>query len=247
MTVRITDILYHVCMNQKVLWKIEELWEKAYEPTVQSRVLQKDWQYPTEAFVCTNNFDPTVSQAPVMSDISGEYLGMKQDVVLWRNNKPVYIFDNHHKALFAFQEAQKNFGKQLPLVHIDAHPDDALPEFDIKEITPENLRETYEQSRICDFISVSQQGGLIGEVERIVTSSQFDDYMLPEGPFILSLDIDIFGPEGGYIELEAKVKAIADVWEKAAVVTIATSPGFIDQKFAWEIIKILLGHIENVL
>ena len=244
---RITKVLYHVCMHEKVIWKIQELWGKAYSPNRESNVSQTQWSYGTDFFVQTDVFNPTPSESAVMSDDAGDYLGMSRDVVLWRGGKPVYIFDNHHKALFAFLEAQQNLGRNLPIVHIDAHPDDAVPNFFTSEITFKNVRETYKQSRICDFISVSQQGNLIGAVDRMVTSAQFASYKIPKEPFILSLDIDIFGPEGGYIELETKVKAIADVWGKAAVVTIATSPGFIDQEFAWEIIKSLLVRDVDML
>jgi hypothetical protein len=227
-------------MNEKILWKIQELWEKAYLPNHESSVPQSGWQHSTGCFVRVDVFTPASSEMPVMFDTAGQYYGMDQDVVIWHEKKPVYIFDNHNKALFAFLEIQQSFGNNLPIVHIDAHLDDAIPNFSPDEITESNIHETYQQSRICDFISVSQQGGLIDNVERIVTSSQFDGYVLPEQPFILSLDIDIFGPEGAYIDLEKKVAVIAIAWSKAAVVTIATSPGFIDQQFAWKIIQSFL-------
>lgn len=247
-------------MNQKVLWKISSLIERAVanEPLPLRRKVLQDWVASTKFFHRVAFFDPHFSSEPVMHDEAGEYLGLDRDIILAPHHvdfarvdnlsdhtatcatPPIYIFDNHHKALFAFLEAKENFGYPLPVVHIDAHPDDALPEFEVPPLTLENIYALYSQSRISDFLEVAERGQIISSVDRIVSSREFEEYVLPDTPFILSLDIDIFGFEGGYIELEKKVQMITHIWKRASVITIATSPGFIDQEWAWKIIQIFL-------
>ena len=78
----------------------------------------------------------------------------------------------------------------------------------------------------------------INNIHRYTKSTDFQEFKKPQNPYILSLDIDILGPEGDFTDLESKIKIIAQAWCYADVVCIATSPGFIDQDFAQKIIEI---------
>ena len=84
-----------------------------------------------------------------------------------------------------------------------------------------------------------QSQKLVGTIFRVCHSDNFEFFLLPEKPYILSLDIDIFGPEGDFVDLKDKVRAIALAWSGAEAVCIATSPGFIDQEYAKKIISIM--------
>ena len=244
----IIEVRYYICMNEKVLWHIQSLWEEALKKHPKEDTLTQSWDHISQRFTQVTHWDPCLSPQPVMSDEAGEYHGLFQDVYLFGTSiTPIYIFDNHHKALFAFLDSKENTGQILPVVHIDAHPDDAPSAYSEGIIFEENINKAYSQSRICDFLDTAEKGGLIRETMRVVTSAEFERFSPPDGPFILSLDIDIFGPEGGYIELDQKIKTIARAWQQAVVITIATSPGFIDQEYAWKIIKSMLGLSEDVL
>ena len=253
-------------MNEKVLWHIQSLWEESLCENAITNVPTQPWNQISRRFTHVETWNPYPSSQPVMSDEVGEYFGLSEDVLLFEHEtgKPVYIFDNHHKALFAFLDTKENTGKVLPVVHIDAHPDDARSGYNGGIISTENIKQAYEQSRICDFLDTAGKGNLIRETMRVVTSAEFEKFTNPlpnplpclpagrprregEQPFILSLDIDIFGPEGGYIELDQKIKTIARAWQQATVITIATSPGFIDQEYAWKIIEIMLRQSQDML
>jgi len=54
---------------------------------------------------------------------------------------------------------------------------------------------------------------------------------------ILNLDLDFFQPDLDFIDYELKKKVILDIAEKADVITVSTSPFFIDQKLAIKVFK----------
>ena len=54
---------------------------------------------------------------------------------------------------------------------------------------------------------------------------------------ILDIDLDFFAPELDYIGNEKKISFIQRLLPEAAVVTVATSPFFIDQMRAVSILK----------
>jgi hypothetical protein len=54
---------------------------------------------------------------------------------------------------------------------------------------------------------------------------------------ILNLDLDFFEPELDYIDYELKKKVILDIASKAKVITVATSPFFINQELALKVFR----------
>lgn len=243
---------------KKILWKIEELWNHYFEiQNVQTIDIQNHYEHGVSKyysrFHCVDEFDFSLSEESVFSDDDGSYLGLQTLQVSMKSGKPIYLFDNHNEIIYPFVEVSILKGNHYDVVHIDAHRDDA--EFFGKKPLKIELEETevfIKQTRISDFfdaiahvrhpvLDTGSRGKpiyLLDNIHRICDSRSFQNFKLPEKPFILSLDIDIFGPEGDFIDLETKIKIIAHTWGRAEVVCIATSPGFIDQEFAQEIIEI---------
>jgi hypothetical protein len=54
---------------------------------------------------------------------------------------------------------------------------------------------------------------------------------------ILNLDLDFFEPKLDYIDYDLKKKVILEIAEKADVITVASSPFFINQELALEIFR----------
>ncbi len=201
----------------------------------------------------TFSFEP--SKKPVHRDEYGEYFGLRNSQVLEKDGKLIYLFDNHNKITQPFLEYVELIGRGFDVVHIDAHDDDAVfagqkPQtLDLKKV-----QEYIAQTRISDFFDFLSQvrlpelisgskisnNKLIQNIHRYTKSSDFQEFKKPKNPYILSLDIDIFGPEGDFIDLASKVKIIAEAWQHADTVCIATSPGFIDQEYAQGIIEIFI-------
>ncbi len=243
--------------DKKILWKIEELWNKNYSPIFKVN-------FPTEKITAlyeqgVSRYNPHFhfveefvfrsSQNPVHSDAYGEYFGLEKSQLLKKNGKFIYLFDNHNKIIQPFLEYAEITGKGFDVVHIDAHDDDAV--FAKQKPHHPSLQEVQNyiaQTRISDFFDFLSLAFLRGEkhipliknIYRYTKSSDFQEFKKPKESYLLSLDIDIFGPEGDFVDLESKIKIIAKAWRDAEVICIATSPGFINQDFAHYIINILL-------
>jgi hypothetical protein len=54
---------------------------------------------------------------------------------------------------------------------------------------------------------------------------------------ILNLDLDFFQQDLDFIDYDLKKKVVLDSAEKASVITICTSPFFIDQELAVKVFK----------
>lgn len=231
---------------KKILWKIESTWEKYHTPTpagidVSSQYydgISKSWS----TLVQRDVLSVELSEDPVFQDDYGAYPGLAQHQLLNVNGKPVYVFDNHNLALVALHELKESSRHIHPIVHIDAHRDDQV----FKGNIDMGLVEVVEQSRISDFIDVAEKAGLVSKTMRAVSSDEFNNFTPPVEPYILTVDIDIFGPEGAHIDLETKVRVIAETWSGASAIICATSPGFIEQEFALDIIKIFLNSGKEV-
>ncbi|MFT7538714.1 MAG: hypothetical protein ACI9F2_000865, partial [Lysobacterales bacterium] len=61
--------------------------------------------------------------------------------------------------------------------------------------------------------------------------------------YILDIDIDIFSDQMNYIDNFLKLKCIKEYIKKASVITVATSPYFIDQYKAIDYIKLLFNDV----
>jgi len=198
-----------------------------------------------------------------------KFKGLEKQQLFFENsidNKPIYIIDNHNKAIFCFFEILNELKKinkeekvKLNLIHIDAHRDDAKFQYKYpQEVTWENINDFIKKTRVSDYIDFAQKTKIVNEVLNITQSFEFEYFLnnkkfinyknkeeidiklFKKEPYILNLDIDIFGGEGTMVDNELKIKTILKAWDEAIGVVIAMSPGFILRKDAEDIIKILL-------
>jgi hypothetical protein len=145
---------------------------------------------------------------------------------------PIFICDNHNYVLEAWQLLG---GRQPTLVHIDQHRDDALA----------TQLETLSHTRICDYIDFATKNSWIAE--QIISIIEQHDLQqlksIPDHNKICNIDLDIFAPECTILSLEDKVAAIIAAAKNCSLITLATSPGFIDQPRAIEIAKLLWKYL----
>ena len=250
-------------MNKFKIWKIETLWEKYFIDNnveqnfskIQKRLFENYNQNKKNISKFQKNFFLVKKLSFKKSEkkvFSGEdrtknnsqenksFFGLEKQQLFFYKNKPIYLVDNHNNALFPFLEISRIHKKKFNIVHIDAHRDDAnflkkIP----KEINWENIKWCLENSRVSDYLDLAKKTKLVEKVFNITQKKEFENFYKNEEPkdFILNLDIDIFGPEGEYIDLELKIKTIAKAWKNSSAVVIATSPGYISQEDAKKIIK----------
>lgn len=167
--------------------------------------------------------------------------GLKTFIHDSNNGKDIFIFDNHNHAFFfwAYAALLGKISKRTTLIHIDQHKDSRVPE---KYLNPEELRDFSKVFRytnavlnVGNFIEPALHLGIFKDVVQMTDSNTFQTPL--SQPCVLDLDMDIFAPEMKYIEEDIKVKKIKDALTLSSVVTIATSPFFMDQEKAIKIIQ----------
>ena len=160
----------------------------------------------------------------------------------------IHLMDDHNKALYYWYEALAAglITPGLQLVHIDQHSDmrepsgwiDASRQCDLLYI------QEYidEYTNVGNFILPAQRAGLIGEILQVRTeySLLHLDSGLLEDRYILDIDVDFWEPAMSIQEDKKTKQIVRKLMESAALVTIATSPGFIDQNLAQQIVEELL-------
>lgn len=156
---------------------------------------------------------------------------------------PMIIFDNHHYALYFWYEAQSQglLEHSNTLIHIDQHSDLWDNENDIPN-NGKNLEEMVrfvdEQCTVANYIQPAIRQWLIGKVIRIEWENDIEKYTNYEPELgeslILNLDLDFFARELNYIDFDKKKEIILKFARQARLITVATSPFFIDQDRAIE-------------
>lgn len=240
---------FFFCMYPETwFWTVERLWEASGEPLPQPALLVDQGAIGNvfdgrgrsrthNDFLLVDRFEPQAGDAPVFFDEDGTgYRGLKNYFcMLDRFGRPVWLIDNHQLALVPLAEINTLCGKPLPIVHIDAHRDDAEVVFAVPPITPENVAPAVLACRVSDYLDAAQKGGIADQIIRVTQSSEFEGLVIPSEPFVLNLDLDIFGLEGSAVDLRLKLRVIRACWQQAAAIILATSPGFIDQKTAFRL------------
>lgn len=173
---------------------------------------------------------------------------------------PIYIFDNHNHALFfryrhmqAYWDAKDL--KPFKVLHVDQHSD-IKPNpnsFDIQHTSPsEVFGFTNYACNVWNFLTSAKDSWLIQETIQIRSEtalhsipkmnkvkSDFSGLDYQNYNYILDIDIDFRIDKK---DIENDIKIIKNLIKNVSIVTIATSPYFIDQNRAIEIIKEILAY-----
>lgn len=202
-------------------------------------------------------------------EVSGHIIAGKwlKHLVFLKNAKvPTWIMDNHNHAFAFWHEAYWKWWikKWSLLVHIDQHTDLAtpinFPAWKHPEESDEFLVEEYTNTEltIADFIVPALATGLISEAvmvtgedrngagvfvwenEKLVKKSTQLTTKNEGQTTIVDIDLDYFSQ--GFDD--AKTLETTKYWiEKADIITIATSPLFIDQEKALSVLKSLQKYL----
>ncbi len=170
--------------------------------------------------------------------------GLKRFIYYRAANKDIFLFDNHNHAFFFWMAAflQKILEPGLKLIHVDMHSDMHKPPFFFPFELDQTftLKDVFEYTNftlnVATFITPALRLGLFSDVEVVDSTFSFEN-TIPE-KFVLDIDLDVFAPEMEYIGYDKKMEKIKRYIEKAALITIATSPFFMDQNRAIELIHI---------
>jgi len=156
-------------------------------------------------------------------------------------NSKICIFDNHNIAFYFIWKYFLKTKKQLDLVHIDQHSDMYEPDFYPQKL--ENLEDiikyTFEWINVWNYLLPLKKIWFIKKIlqKRTEISVLETDNKILENS-ILNIDLD-FWEENMATTNESLEKLKNYIW-KSPLILIATSPYFIDQKKALELIYELL-------
>lgn len=166
-----------------------------------------------------------------------EYKWLKNFIYIKNSNQSIYIFDNHNHALkYRLDEYKSwNISFWFGLIHIDQHTDMNSSEFDL-DIQNPNL-DVY---NVWNFIQPAIKSWLINQVEQINTEYKLLNFQTDEDDLILDIDLDFRAPEMSIEKYFETIEKTKNLISKSRVVTIATSPYFLDQNLAIKICKELL-------
>jgi len=145
---------------------------------------------------------------------------------------PAVVFDNHNHGFYFWHEWG---AKGATLVHVDQHKDTREPGEWFRE---DAFRYTNEVLNVGNYILPAARCGMVDEVVSITGSE--GPWEVREGNVILNLDLDFFVPEME-IDFNAAREFLRAQARAADFITVATSPFFIEQEEALEVLRLTLG------
>lgn len=156
-------------------------------------------------------------------------------------NKEVYIFDNHNHSFFFWCKAlkEKKFEKGIRLLHVDQHKDTRKPnsyEVDIENLE-DVIRYTNEVLNVGSFIQPALYHKIFDDVDIVDSTYSLERELVEK--YVLDIDLDFFSKDMDYIDFDWKLNRVREYIDKADLITIATSPFFIEQNRAIEVLKML--------
>ena len=165
---------------------------------------------------------------------------------------PIYLFDNHNHAYFFWYLARKKgiIWDNNTLLHIDEHADTRDNDKHLLKPESNDLEKVFEFTNqvlnVGDYIIPAQEEWIIWEVVQIRNTDNLEEYLENKDKYkkdiILNLDLDFFQPDLDFIDYNLKKKAILDISQKASIITVCTSPFFIDQSLAIKVFKDLFWN-----
>lgn len=158
---------------------------------------------------------------------------------------PTVVTDNHNHAFYFWWEARER-GVLAPgaaLIHVDQHRDTREPERPYDGRTLEDaFAYTNFQLNVGNYVIPAQRSGVIGAMQMVTSGEALNDLSLASRRNkILNLDLDFFAPEMSYVDFDRAARFIAAHLPTASLVTIATSPFFMDQAEAIRVLQRLVS------
>jgi len=161
--------------------------------------------------------------------------------------KKIYLFDNHNHAYYFWYLARNKWiiWDNNTLIHIDEHADTRDNKKSLLKPDTNDLEKVFkftnEVLNVGDYIIPAKNEWIIWDIVQIRNTSNLEEYLENKDKYkeniILNLDLDFFQPDLDFIDYNLKKKVVLDSAEKASVITVCTSPFFIDQELAVKVFK----------
>jgi len=204
----------------------------------------------------TNLIQWTIDDIQIWDKIVFEEINSKWQIqsFVWLKNfikikTNIYIFDNHnHSLFFRYQELLAwNISRWINLIHIDQHTDmnvnTNVIARNIETKQSYNIEELFDfvnyKCNVWNFITPAIQDGLISKVIQINTEYSLLNFNFQSrtNNYILDIDLDFRHPNMWIEEYNKSIEITKNLISQSSLVTIATSPYFLDQNLAIKILK----------
>lgn len=170
----------------------------------------------------------------------------------WRG-KDIYLFDNHNHAYYFWYKARSEWiiADNNTLIHIDEHADTRDSGEYLMKPKSYDLDAVFHSTNyvynVGNYIIPAQKEWIISDILQIRNTHNLEEYMSLRSTLgsdiILNVDLDFFQPDLDFINYDLKKQVILDWAEKAKIITVATSPFFIDQNLAIKIFKDIFTEV----
>ena len=165
--------------------------------------------------------------------------------------KPMYLVDNHNHVHYFWYLARSEWiiSDNTLLYHIDEHADTRDPWEYLLKPDSQDLQKIFDYTNftlnVGNYIIPAEKEGLIWDTMQIrgqdalekYNSWYYSDLETAGRKIILNLDLDFFEPELDFIDYDLKKQVILDIAKKADLITVCTSPYFINQERALEVFR----------
>ena len=161
--------------------------------------------------------------------------------------KIIYLFDNHNHAYYFWYLARNKWiiWDNNTLIHIDEHADTRDNKKSLLKSDTNDLEKVFkftnEVLNVGDYIIPAKNEWIIWDIVQIRNTLNLEEYLENKDEYkeniILNLDLDFFQPDLDFIDYNLKKKVVLDSAKKALVITVCTSPFFIDQELAVKVFK----------
>lgn len=173
--------------------------------------------------------------------------GLKNFYKISWKGKDIYLFDNHNHAYYFWYLARSEgvIWDNNTLIHVDEHADTRDPDEYLMKPKSYDLDEVFHYTNyvfnVGNYIIPAEKEGIIEKTIQVRNTQNLQDYLdlrsTLGSEIILNLDLDFFQPDLDFIDYDLKKKVVLDAAEKAKVITVATSPFFINQELAIRVFK----------
>ena len=178
-------------------------------------------------------------------DVLHSCAGLSHFVKMDWGGIPAVVFDNHNHAFYFWHEAleQGRIARGATLVHIDQHKDMRVPE---RMYDGHTLADAFDYANfhlnVGNYIVPTERAGLIGAMQLVTSGEALSDLRFASHDHkILNIDLDFFAPEMSYIDFDLARRFIDAHRPGTALITVATSPFFIEQDRAIAMLQRLMS------
>lgn len=189
--------------------------------------------------ICGTVWDASIGEETAFCEVhEGREIARKglKNFIYWnRNGKHIFIFDNHNHAFvfWVWGLSQDIFEPGSRLIHIDQHKDTRRPSAGFSDdLAAQGVGAAFEYANtvlnVGNFIAPAIERGFFSEVIQCDHLEAFASGC--ENSAVLDIDLDIFSRDMEYIPQSLKMDFIQARVRGAKLITIATSPYFIDEE-----------------